>query len=543
MTPPSGGTTARASTIAATKAGRHGHGPTLLPTLTVLAHPVLARTGEWAFLPDLARGREVSLSRNEPRFSPPGGQAGEPLGDPFLSRQPLTLRPLPEGGVRLCRADSPTHAVIAGRELAEHRDFSPGELDDGVVLELAGRVALLLHRRPPPLPGPPDGFGLIGASAGIEAVRQAIERVAPLSIPVLIRGETGTGKELVARALHAHGPRARGPFFGVNLGALTPTLAAAELFGSRRGSFTGSVADQAGFFVRTDGGTLFLDEIGEAPPEVQAMLLRALESGEILPVGAQATRRVDVRIVAATDLDLEEAVRTGAFRSPLLHRLAGYSIRLPPLRHRREDVGRLLFWLLRRELEQLGETLPETDPRGEPWLPAALVARLARYSWPGNVRQLQNVARHLAVDGRGLPVLPELDLADLLPEPVPLLAPPAATAAAEPPAAAPEPWPPSRRPAEVSEDELLAALQAHRWNLKATAAALGIARTSLYVLMERSSRVRPASDVPADEITQAHARHGGDLAAMMADLQVSERALRQRLKDLGLRPARASGEG
>ncbi len=534
MDPRGSGTTAGASTIEATRAERSGHGPTLLPALTVLTHPVLSRIGERAFLADLARGREVSLSRNEPRFSAPDSRAGASLGDLFLSRQPLKLRPLPSGGVRLSRADSPIHTVIDGCELAESRDLSSGELDDGAVLELAGRVALLLHRRPPPLPGPPDGFGLIGASAGIETVRQAIARVAPLSIPALIRGETGTGKELVARALHEHSPRARGPFFGVNLGALTSTLAAAELFGSRRGAFTGSVADQAGFFARASGGTLFLDEIGEAPPEVQAMLLRALESGEILPVGAQSPRRVDVRIVAATDLDLEEAVRTGAFRSPLLHRLAGYSIRLPPLRHRREDLGRLLLWLLRRELERMGEAPPAMDPCGEPWLPVSLMARLAHHPWPGNVRQLQNVARHLAVDGRGLPVLPDLDLADLLPEPAPLRAP------ADP--AAPEPGHPSRRPAEVSEDELLATLQAHRWNLKATAAALGIARTSLYVLMERSSRVRPASEVPAAEITAAHARHGGELAAMIADLQVSERALRQRLKDLGLRPARESGK-
>jgi two-component system nitrogen regulation response regulator GlnG len=457
-----------------------------------------------------------------------------------VSRQPLKLLPLPTG-VRLARADSPIQTLVDGRELAGQRDLTLGELDEGVVLELSGRVALLLHRRPPPLPGPPDGFGLIGASAGIEAVRQAIARVAPLSIPVLIRGETGTGKELVARALHEHSPRARGPFLGVSLGALTPTLAAAELFGARRGSFTGSVAEQVGFFVRADGGTLFLDEIGEAPPEVQAMLLRALEAGEIVPVGAQASRGVDVRIVAATDLDLEAAVRTGAFRSPLLHRLAGYSIRVPPLRRRREDLGRLLLGLLRRELERFGEALPEPDPRGAPWLPASLVARLARYSWPGNVRQLQNVARHLAVDGRGQPVLPELDLAELLPEPVPLPA-PAGPAVVEPPEIPPAPWLPARRPSEVAEDELLAALQAHRWNLKAAAAALGIARTSLYVLMERSTRVRPASEVPAAEIAEAHGRHGGDLAAMVADLQVSERALRQRLKDLGLRPA-ARAEG
>ncbi|HEY2740329.1 MAG TPA: helix-turn-helix domain-containing protein, partial [Thermoanaerobaculia bacterium] len=218
---------------------------------------------------------------------------------------------------------------------------------------------------------------------------------------------------------------------------------------------------------------------------------------------------------------------------------AGYSIRLPPLRHRREDIGRLLLGLLRRELERLGDALPEPDPRGQPWLPAPLVARLARYSWPGNVRQLQNVARHLAVDGRGQPVLPEAGLADLLPEPLP--APDAPAPEDELAPTPPGPWR-ARRPSEVSEDELLAALEVHRWNLKATAAALGIARTSLYVLMDRSSRVRPASELSAAEITEAQARRGGDPGALAAELQVSERALRQRLKDLGLRPPRRNGK-
>ena len=306
--------------------------------------------------------------------------------------------------------------------------------------------------------------------------------------------------------------------------------AAAELFGSRKGAYTGSVRDQPGYFALADGGTLYLDEVGEAPPEVQVMLLRALETGEVVAVGDAAPRKVDVRIVSATDTDLESAIRQGTFRSPLLHRLSGYLIRLPPLRQRREDIGRLLVHFLRLELERIGDTLPpRAAAEGEPWLPAGLVARLARYAWPGNVRQLQNVARQLAIDGREQPVIVDVPgLEDLMPgeEPTSPSAPLTAPAA---------PAPGRRRPSEISEEELIAALRSHRWNLKAAADALGVARTSLYLLLERSPSVRPAAEIPPEEVRRAWERCGGDLEAMAGELEVSERALRQRLKDLKLR--------
>ena len=530
-----GGTTLDLPTGDAASGEREARARQALPVLTVLGHADLSRVGDRVFLGELARGREARLSRQEPRFLAPGAFRGEPLADVFLSRRPLRFEPLPGGGVRLHRDGSPTRLAVDGVPVEESVPVPAAALDDGVVLDLAGRVVLLLHRRPAPAPEPGDRFGLVGESAQIEAVREAIARVAPLPVPVLVRGETGTGKELVARALHEHGSRARRPFLSVNLGALAPALAAAELFGSVRGAFTGSVRDTPGYFVRADGGTLFLDEIGEAPPEVQVMLLRALETGEVVPVGGQTPRKVDVRVVSATDADLEGAIRSGSFRSPLLHRLAGYSIRLPPLRLRREDLGRLLVFFLRRELERLGEPFPAGDPAApEPWLPAALVVRLARFSWPGNVRQLQNAARQLVIDSQGRPILtagPGLE--DLLAEPAPgIEASRREELAPEP--AAPSP-PPRRRPADVGEEEMLAALREHRWNLKAAAQALGIARTSLYILLERSTRVRAAADVPPEEVRAAWERCGGDVEAVAAELEVSERALRQRLKDLGLR--------
>jgi len=509
--------------------------PSALPVLTVLGHPDLSRIGDRAFLGALARGRQAWLSRDRPGFSPPRAAAGEPLSDPFLSRAPLRFEPLDGGAVRLHLDESRTRVTVEGEPVEEGRTLSAAQLEDGAVLVLSERIVLLLQRRPPPLPGTGERFGLIGESAGIDAVRRAVERVAPLPMAVLLRGETGTGKELVARALHEHSPRASRPFLSVNLAAVPPSLAAAELFGSRKGSYTGSVHDRPGYFALANGGTLYLDEIGEAPPEVQALLLRALEAGEVLPVGDPTPRKVDVRIISATDSDLETAIRQGTFRSPLLHRLSGYLIRLPPLRQRREDIGRLLVHFLRLELERIGDTLPpRAAAAGEPWLPAGLIARLARYAWPGNVRQLQNVARQLAIDGHGQPVLLDTPgLEDLMPEVEP---PPRPSAAVVP---LPSPAPPgrrrSRRPSEVSEEELIAALRSHHWNLKAAADALGVARTSLYLLLERSPSVRPAADIPPEEIRQAWERCGGDLEAMAGGLEVSERALRQRLKDLKLR--------
>ncbi len=556
-----GGTTAGFSTASSAPADNGGAVPTPLPALTILGHPDLDRVGDLVLLGELAGGRELGLSRRQPRFTAPGADcrgpaSGEPLGDRFLSRRPLSLEPLSGGGVRLRRRDSRSHLRVDAKAVEHEVELDAGALDRGVVIELAHRLVLLLHRRRPPAGVAGERFGLIGDSEAMEELRAAIGRVADLEVPVLLRGETGTGKELAACSLHDRGPRRAGPFVAVNLGALPPSLAAAELFGARKGAYTGAVRDRAGYFGRADGGTLFLDEIGDAPPELQVRLLRALETREITAVGGRTPRPVDVRVVAATDADLERLIADGGFRPQLLHRLAGYTIRLPPLRQRRDDLGRLLVHFLGLERRAAGEPPPPADPAARrPWLDAALVARLARYRWPGNVRQLRNVVRQLVIDSRGRAVLGEgMRLGQLLPSapepsgadsvadtatPVPpaagLTNPESATAPASAEAQATTVPPPRRKPSEVTEDELLAALRAHRFNLKATAQALRVSRTSLYALVERSPDLRAAADVPPAEIRRAWERHGGDLGAMVDELEVSERALRQRLKDVGLR--------
>ncbi len=387
-------------------------GSLLAPGLTILWHPDVGRVGEQAALTGLAAGRMELLSRREPAFGPPGEPAVRPLADPYVSRSPIRIDPgEAAGSIRLSASETGTPLAINGEPMAEPREVSAAEVERGAVLLLANRVALLLHFLDPlGAPGVPR-FGLVGESLAVVQLRREIARVAALEVPVLLRGATGTGKELVARALHEAGLRRRAPYLAVNMGAIPTSLAAAELFGAARGAWTGAERKREGWFRRADGGTLFLDEVGETPLEVQALLLRALENGEIQPVGGDEAIRVDVRLIAATDAELEAAVAAGRFRAPLLHRLSGYEILVPPLSRRRDDVGRLLLHFLRQELAAVGQEarLAPRRPDARPWLPAAPVARLAAYDWPGNVRQLQNVARRIVVAGRDADEVPKGD--------------------------------------------------------------------------------------------------------------------------------------
>jgi two-component system, NtrC family, nitrogen regulation response regulator GlnG len=507
-----------------------------IPTLTLLFHPQALRVGARAYLGQIVRGQEARLSRLEPDFEQPGSRA--PLNDPYLSRRPIRFLPVP-GGIEIRLDEGHTRIVLNGEPVDGSRVLSLTEIREGAVLEMAGRIVLLLHLFVPPRLPVGETRGLVGESSAIAQVRAEIHRVADLAVPVLIRGATGTGKELVAQGIHAAGRRHRGPFVSVNLGAIPPSLAASELFGAARGAFTGAVQAQDGYFRKAQGGTLFLDEIGETPQEVQVSLLRVLESGEIQPVGGQSALRVDVRVLAATDADLEQRVQAGTFREPLLHRLAGYSIRLPPLRERRDDIGRLLVHFLRQELAATGElAILERDAPHQLWVKPALVVRLARYDWPGNVRQLRNAVRQLVIGSRGLPQLqPSPGFESLLgalgggppADPAPAVPAVSSPAPSRAPAAARR-----RKPAEVSQDELLAVLRAHRWRLKSAAEALGISRPSLYVLIEHCPAIRKAGDLEVEEIVLCHRECGGNLDLMVERLMVSRDALHRRVRELGL---------
>ena len=234
---------------------------------------------------------------------------------------------------------------------------------------------------------------IIGHSPAIHAVRERIRRVADAPAPVIILGETGTGKGLVARALHADSQRAGRSFVSVNCAALPEQLLESELFGYVKGAFTGATGDRSGLFAEANGGSLFLDEISEMAPALQAKLLHVLESGTVRPVGAAKQREVDVRIIAATHRNLGQAVREGKFREDLLYRLDVVSIVLPSLRDRREDLPELLTHFLHESLSRY----PQSVVRG---FSTKALAELREYRWPGNVRELAHTVEKLVLLGR-----------------------------------------------------------------------------------------------------------------------------------------------
>lgn len=230
---------------------------------------------------------------------------------------------------------------------------------------------------------------ICGSSAGIAGVCELIARVAPTGVTVLIMGETGTGKELVARAIHKSSPRASQPFLAVNCAAFTETLLESELFGHEKGAFTGADRSRPGLFEAANGGTLFLDEVAEMSPAAQAKLLRVLTDGQVLRVGATQSRKVDVRLLAATHRDLQQRVREGLFREDLFYRLAVVPIAIPPLRERREDIPALCELFLRKVALDLKHPKQTIEP--------GALEKLQRYDFPGNVRELQNLIERAVI--------------------------------------------------------------------------------------------------------------------------------------------------
>jgi transcriptional regulator with PAS, ATPase and Fis domain len=220
-------------------------------------------------------------------------------------------------------------------------------------------------------------------------VLKLIRQVGPTPTTVLIRGESGTGKELTARAIHQHSNRADKPLVTVNCTTLTDSLLESELFGHKRGSFTGAIADKKGLFEAANGGTIFLDEIGDITPKLQAELLRVLDSGEIKPVGGNRPTKVDVRLIAATNRNLEEGVEAGWFREDLFYRLNVFTITMPPLRNRTESLPQLVHHFLASASKRLNKPIRGIEDRA--------IAALLRYHWPGNIRELQNIIERASV--------------------------------------------------------------------------------------------------------------------------------------------------
>ena len=258
--------------------------------------------------------------------------------------------------------------------------------------EIIGNVTRL-HRPAAAGQAESDAWRIVGSGPALRSVLADIECVAPTTVPVLIMGETGTGKDLLAHRLHQRSDRSSGPWVHVDCTTLTPNLMEAELFGHVRGAFTGASGDRIGRVKLADGGTLFLDEIGELPLEQQCKLLRLIQDQEFEPIGSSRTLKVDVRIVAATNRDLHAEVAARRFRADLYYRLAGFPLSLPPLRERLDDLSALVEYLLCRQLAQMNR--PIENP------PAGVIAALRQHSWPGNIRELRSVIERACIRSTG----------------------------------------------------------------------------------------------------------------------------------------------
>jgi two-component system nitrogen regulation response regulator GlnG len=515
---------------------------------TIAYHNDWKRIGATVYLDELSKGKVCTLSRLEPEFTIPYSKSHYCLDDRYVSRKPISIQQL-NGKILITPHPEGTEIRIDGAYIrAPHYVFEE-RLKNGVVMELGGRVILVLHSLSPDRRSD-NMHRMLGVSEGIEHIRRSVDRVADLNVPVLIRGETGTGKELVASALHNASPRCTRPMLAVNVGAIPETLAISELFGAKKGSFTGANKDKPGYFSQANNSTLFLDEIGDASDEVQVALLRTLETSEVRPVGGSEVLKVDVRMVAATDADLESKLESQDFRNPLLQRLAGFEIWIPRLAQRKPDIGLLLSEFLRFEFDAIAEQrhYQELDAQSE-MLWYQFFRHALQFDWPGNIRQMRNVARQVAIHNRlasfsSIPARVEamlleqnqLDAAeennngiDTEETPVPSNGVNAAEANSQPAPAVTR-----RKPSTIDEAELMQALERQRWDLKNTAEDLNISRAALYKMIEANPNVRKAGDLSVDELTQSYQRCAGDLTCMVDELKVSKAALKRRIKELAI---------
>ncbi len=429
---------------------------------------------------DAAEAKGLFVQRLFPEALPPLTE----LAQEALERE----EPLPEVRVRF-GAEKPV--VLSAL-------VSPGGLTD----DYRGRTVAFSFRRAEAPPEAVSMHGLVGGSAALAEVARKISLYAPSDAAVVITGETGTGKELVARALHEESPRRGGPYVAVNCSAISEELLESELFGHEKGAFTGALRTHRGRFERAHNGTLFLDEIGDMPLHTQAKLLRVLEGGVIERVGAEHEQRVDVRIVCATNVALEQAVGQGRFRADLYHRLSVLRIHIPPLRRRTEDIPSLVSHFLQIFNRKYGRRIERLTPEA--------LELLQSYLWPGNVRELRNVLERVYVEtqaevigvrafsewvrerrdfapgGWSVESLERISASAVAP-PYPLTTEHRLLSDAS--LSAPlEIRPLSRhstRPAELDADEIRHAYRAAGGNLAGAARLLGVHRATLYRYMEK----------------------------------------------------------
>ncbi|MDE2430136.1 MAG: sigma-54-dependent Fis family transcriptional regulator, partial [Burkholderiales bacterium] len=452
------------------------------------------------------------ISRFLPLFRHPGAD-GLPLGHGGISRDALRITRDSSDQLLLQPPKSRMVVEVNGVEIDGPVQLSQAQIDAGVMLGLGRAILICLHwMRCLPKRNPASGF--IGVGSAAILARDQIRQAAGTDFPVLLLGETGTGKEVAARAIHAQSKRASAALVTVNMAALNESLAAADLFGATKGAYTGAQTARKGLFAEAENATLFLDEIGNTPVVIQPMLLRVLESNDYRPLGAHQDHKSTARLIAATDQDLYSE----NFNQALLRRLESFVIQLPPLRARREDIGVLLTYLLSTS------TLAMEHPVV---LPFALISEMANYDWPGNIRQLAHVLRRalLALQLGETPVL--ASLVRHSPERITHSSPPS-TVTDFP---APQKNAGARKKlSDLSEADVLQAMESNDWCIQSAAQDLGISRPSMYKLLDTHSQIRHAEHIPPEELRQVLANHAGDIESCAAALKTPAEALRRFLK-------------
>jgi len=379
----------------------------------------------------------------------------------------------PELPVAVITAHGNVESAVRALKLGAF-DFVSKPLDLGVLRKLVAKAIKLSERRTSASGLPAHGARLLGQSPAMTALRDLVARVARSQAPVHITGESGTGKELVARLIHETGARADAPFVPVNCGAIPSDLMESELFGHKRGSFTGAVADKPGLVQGAEGGTLFLDEVADLPLHMQVKLLRLIQEKTVRPIGEQREVPVDVRVLSATHKNLGELVSQGRFREDLYYRINVIEIRVPALREHADDIPELLEAMLQRLSTRIGASLPTTTGEAR--------AALQRYAFPGNVRELENILeRAIALSVSGVIDVADLQLRQPTAAPLPEIA-VAETASAHPTSAGPAAGPSAALGDQLENIEraaIVKALEQTRYNKTAAAKLLGMSFRAL----------------------------------------------------------------
>jgi DNA-binding NtrC family response regulator len=381
---------------------------------------------------------------------------------------------------------------------------------------LEGELNRIKHSRSGTL-----GFkDIITKSPAMQAVLRMAQKAAASTIPVLIAGESGVGKELIARAIHGSGERRAKPFVAVNCGAMPENLIESILFGHEKGSFTGATERHVGKFVEASGGTLFLDEVGELPPAAQVKLLRALQEGEVEPVGARKPVQVDVRLVSATNRDLIADVKQGRFRDDLFYRLHVFPIAVPPLRERRADIPPLARHFLARFAAEEGKRIRTIGPEA--------LGLLGAFHWPGNIRQLENAVFRAVVLAEGDTV----DIAEF----------PQITAQVAAPAVNPAVEEAAEPVAQYLHDEI-SPVAPFAGDQPSAPATLAGAPLDALALLNTDGDVRPLEEIEAEVIRYAVAHYRGQMSEVARRLQIGRSTLYRKLEALGLNEGRGAANG